>query len=580
VIWCIQQPERARQEREAIEELAGVVDWLTLHEWRLDNALCLTLDADISVAGRVFPVSLRYPNHFPHIPALVLPRGTQERWSYHQYGGELCLEWGPDNWRPEITGSDMLQSAYRLLSGENPAPDQSGQVASRHKTTLGQDLRGDTLRFLVTRDVDALIRTLPEGALWQGSLCGTFRRSAIVMAVKSVQRSPDDIWTAPNYPADILWEDGFFKPLALIRWAADSSAPPIDSRTAFLAAVKAKHPELADDVSCVLLARGERLSAYSLWDHDDKCQIASIIPPEPSASRLDADHQALGERKVALIGCGSVGSKIAITLARSGVAKFLVVDDDLMLPDNNVRNGLDWRDVGYHKAAAVARQIRLVNPSAEVDVREHRLGGQTATGSIETVLERIGGCDLIIDATADPNVFNYLSAAATLNKKPMLWAQVFGGGIGGLIARHRPGLEPPPATVRAQIEHWCYQRGTPIEHTAIDYETRAAGSPLIADDADVSVIAAHAARLAIDTLVPRSPSVFPYPVYLIGMREGWIFSQPFQIWPIEVGPPPPETENPVDQTVLHEETQRLLELLKKKTNETTPATDSPPAPAS
>jgi len=582
LIWFFQDLDRSRREREAIDDLANRADWLTVLGWRFDDSMRLVVDADLSVAGMVRPVTLRYPEHFPNIPALVVPRDTDEQWSTHQYGagGELCLEWGPDNWQPEIMGANMLESAYRLLSGETPAPDQKGRVPSRHKTTLGQQLRGDLFRLLVTRDFQTVINDIPENALWSGTLVGTYRRAGIVLGVKSIQRNAADTWIAPAYPADLLWEDGTYYPFALIRWPKDSAAPPAESRAVFLDAIRARHPELPADTTCVLLARGEQLNVYTILNSDDdKCRSVSVIPSEETASRLDDDHHALAGRSVALIGCGSVGSKLGLMLARAGVGRFVLIDDDLMLPDNLVRNALDWRDVGYHKALALSRQIRLVKPDADIDAREHRLGGQTSTGGIETILQLIGKCDLIIDATADPHVFNYLAAAATLNEKPMIWTQVYGGGIGGMIARHRPTKEPGPAAMRTQIEQWCAQRGQPIVHDTIDYASRASGKPLIADDADVSVIAAHTARFAIDTLMPRVPSAFPSPVYLIGMREGWIFSQPFEVWPIDVGSPPIVEPARADDAAMAQEILRLAELYTKKKNEAAAPTINTETPA-
>ena len=84
-------------------------------------------------------------------------------------------------------------------------------------------------------------------------------------------------------------------------------------------------------------------------------------------------------------------------------------------------------------------------------------------------------------------------------KKPLLWAELFGGGFGGFIARYRPLQEPDPPSMRQAIENWCLERGKPIERAAMDYggDSRRA---LIADDADVTVIASHAARMAIDLL--------------------------------------------------------------------------------
>jgi sulfur-carrier protein adenylyltransferase/sulfurtransferase len=131
VIWYVENPLRYRREREALDALASSAEWLSLGEWRIDSALRLILDADIIVGERTFPVSLRYPNHFPHSPPPVLPRGESERWSSHQYGagGELCLEFGPDNWHPDLTGADMIESAHRLLQGEQPVSGVRGRGA-------------------------------------------------------------------------------------------------------------------------------------------------------------------------------------------------------------------------------------------------------------------------------------------------------------------------------------------------------------------------------------------------------------------------------------------------------------------
>jgi tRNA A37 threonylcarbamoyladenosine dehydratase len=107
-------------------------------------------------------------------------------------------------------------------------------------------------------------------------------------------------------------------------------------------------------------------------------------------------------------------------LARSGVGKFLLVDDDVLFPGNLVRHDLDWREIATHKVDGVARKIQLVNPSATCDKRRHRLGGQEASGSIESLIEGLASCDLIVDCTADPAVFNYLCAAVGTRKIPVI----------------------------------------------------------------------------------------------------------------------------------------------------------------
>ena len=58
--------------------------------------------------------------------------------------------------------------------------------------------------------------------------------------------------------------------------------------------------------------------------------------------------------------------------------------------------------------------------------------------------------------------------------------------------------------------------------------------PLTAYDSDVTLISSAFTRLIIDTALREQPSVFPYSVYMIGLRKEWIFSQPFDTRPIDV----------------------------------------------
>lgn len=62
---------------------------------------------------------------------------------------------------------------------------------------------------------------------------------------------------------------------------------------------------------------------------------------------------------------------------------------------------------------------------------------------------------------------------------------------------------------------------------------REEGPPVIADDADVGVIAAHTARMAIDVLVGGT-SNFPHPAYVIGLAKDWVFDEPFDTRPIDL----------------------------------------------
>ena len=163
---------------------------------------------------------------------------------------------------------------------------------------------------------------------------------------------------------------------------------------------------------------------------------------------------------------------------------------------------------------------------------------------------------MIIDATGNVNAFNYAASVAIDNSKPMAWARVFGGGYGGLIARSRPGIEPSPLTARSVIEAWCSNPDFPPAPQDIkDYQ--AAGDddqPMVADDADVSAIAAHFTRLIIDTLIAPEVSSFDSSVFMIGLRKEWIFKRAFDTYPIDLGSP----DEPKTQIDLTEEQRKAV----------------------
>lgn len=51
-------------------------------------------------------------------------------------------------------------------------------------------------------------------------------------------------------------------------------------------------------------------------------------------------------------------------LARSGCRKFLLIDEDIFLPENICRNELSWDAVGVHKAEAVREALSLLRPTS------------------------------------------------------------------------------------------------------------------------------------------------------------------------------------------------------------------------
>ena len=130
------------------------------------------------------------------------------------------------------------------------------------------------------------------------------------------------------------------------------------------------------------------------------------------SSRTGLSKDRLRNTKVGIIGVGSIGSKVAVSLARSGVTSFELVDGDILYAGNLVRHDGDWRDLGLHKVDAVNQRINLIQPNVKVRTWNTDLGMQQSSTSAAQIVKALKECDLIVDATAKPKVFNRLAGMA------------------------------------------------------------------------------------------------------------------------------------------------------------------------
>jgi sulfur carrier protein ThiS adenylyltransferase len=101
--------------------------------------------------------------------------------------------------------------------------------------------------------------------------------------------------------------------------------------------------------------------------------------------------EILAESCVGIAGCGGLGSNCAVALARSGVGKLVLVDDDRVELSNLNRQVFTRRHVGMSKALALADVIREIRDEIVLTVYEDRI-----TDNIVT--ELFASCQVLIEA--------------------------------------------------------------------------------------------------------------------------------------------------------------------------------------
>lgn len=566
----VEHPIRMRAETRGLDELAGASPWLTKLEWGFTESKDLCVEFDIVVNEKVHEAVLVYPALFPEAPAYVRPRKPDEAWSAHQYPstGTLCLEWGPDNWHPGVTGADLVVSTHKLLAYEKFGPVIGVVAPSRHELTLGQRVRSATQRFLVTQQLQSELERASRAAPVRLSV-GTLHRRPEFIAI-ATQLDDDASTVDLGVPKEISDPDVFsaWVRKGFVVWCDEwASLPnPVKDQAVIRDYLKAKGkwPWQDDEQqSAFLLLADEQLRLRPIalvksTDGSTAFEYFSVDCTDKGHVRQPERNAVLTQKKVAIVGLGSVGSKVAVSLARSGVTHFLLVDDDILKPSNLVRNQLDWSSMGYDKVDAVQSALRLIHPAAEVACRSFRFVGQESSSYNTTVLEQIAACDLVIDATASPKVFSSIAAICTRRKVPVVWGEVFAGGIGALMARSLPGLDAEPLEIRRAIHGYLAgMPEAPFQH-AQNYDADVDEEVFVAGDAEVSSLAASLTQFAIDALVGVDASRFPNSAYLIGFQKAWIFEAPFDTHPIAC---PRAAEGPEAPTYSDESLAALGELI-------------------
>ncbi|WP_402464578.1 ThiF family adenylyltransferase [Isoptericola aurantiacus] len=161
--------------------------------------------------------------------------------------------------------------------------------------------------------------------------------------------------------------------------------------------------------------------------------LAPLVAPDRELSDAEvaryARHLALpglgpdGQRRLAaarvlVVGAGGLGSPALLYLAAAGVGTLGIVDDDVVDVTNLQRQVAHGQaDLGRPKVASARATVAEVNPHVEVVEHPVRL-------TPDTVLEVLGGYDVVLDG-ADNFPTRYLvSDAAEVLGLPVVWGSI------------------------------------------------------------------------------------------------------------------------------------------------------------
>ena len=156
--------------------------------------------------------------------------------------------------------------------------------------------------------------------------------------------------------------------------------------------------------------------------------------------------ESLSNKKVAIIGCGSLGSGIAKLLLQSGISQMWFADPDKLDWTNIGRHELGAESVGHYKAEALAARFKKAFPHVR-DFTFSNTDWRTAYTANPSIFE---SCDLILSLTGD---WNSESALSDLHRSGEIHCPIIYGWLEERAAATHSLLLAPGDCLRCGFDH-------------------------------------------------------------------------------------------------------------------------------
>lgn len=213
------------------------------------------------------------------------------------------------------------------------------------------------------------------------------------------------------------------RPWSLLLFEAKTDTGPV------FAAVLArgdKLPKLKNGFRSIALVPLEHIKRALAPQPVERVTVSRVDPAWVHGRDHSTELKSLQARKVAIIGCGSVGAEVAALLAKAGVGELALVDHDDLSSANLGRHLLGSSELGRNKAQAVARELSRRLPHLKLEFAYPKKFEHLSKDE----LAKLASMDVIVTAGLD------IEGEAAVNA----WRQT---------------LDRPPAYVSTWVEAYC-----------------------------------------------------------------------------------------------------------------------------
>lgn len=212
--------------------------------------------------------------------------------------------------------------------------------------------------------------------------------------------------------------------------------------------------------------------------------------------RAGPDAEALQGKSLLFFGAGAVGSHVADLVARSGVGRISLADDQILRPGDLVRHVALTDGVGKTKPDALRPSLQQSAPWTRVDCR----------GSAWTPMDirgALAGHDFVVDATGEGSFTEQLSRITQEVGQPLVSVALYRHGSVARVRVQIPGGSQP-IHVRTTGSGYHDIPSIPDGRETETWETGCGAPVNSAPPISVALAAAEAAQAVVETLMGRS----------------------------------------------------------------------------
>ena len=232
------------------------------------------------------------------------------------------------------------------------------------------------------------------------------------------------------------------------------------------------------------------------------------------------DVQAFAKLRVLVAGCGSGGGQVASLLVMSGINNFVLIDNDVLEPENVIRHVCGIRYLGERKTEALKDVLEDRNP--QVNIEQFNEDILTWDG----LATQINKSDVVVLATDNEPSRYRVNEICVNNQIPFAVGRVFTRGIGGEAFAYRPSKGGCLACLEQVLQRTQFRDGIrEIDLVSDDEREKMYGfDPVEIKDSpgltvDIGFIAAFHTRFVLEILASAADE---RPKFLTPIEENYI----------------------------------------------------------